>query len=1845
MDADELREWLVARVAALAGVPADAVPVDQPFSGLGLDSPRLAALAGELGARLGRPVDPSVAFEHPSIEELAGALATGSAGPVGAAGPMRTVGEPIAVVGLACRMPGAPDLAAFWRLLVDGVDAVGEVPADRWSGADVGAVRHGGYLEDIAGFDAPFFRISAAEADRMDPQQRLLLEVCWEALEDAGEVPARLRGSGTGVYIGVSTSEYVQRQLADPAGVGAYTATGGSPAMAAGRLAYLLDLHGPALAVDTACSSSLVAAHLAAGALRAGECERAIVAGVNVLLDPALTLGLARAGMLAPDGRCKTFDAAADGYVRGEGCGAVVLKPLSRARADGDRVYAVISGSAVNSDGASNGVTAPNPAAQRAVLTDAYRAAGIEPAAVGYIECHGTGTVLGDQIEARSIGAVLGGSPCLIGSVKTNVGHLESAAGIAGLIKTCLALHHATLPASLHLHEPNPHIPFDELGLEVVTKTRPWPGDDLRRAGVSSFGFSGTNAHLVLEAVAPARPARPDRPLVLPLSARTAGGLDRLRHAVAERIEADPASAPAIAYTAATRRTQHRPYRLAVAAADGHRLAERLRSPGSPRGSRPAAPASSAAVAGAPRVAYVFSGQGSQWAGMGRELIGAEPLFASTVRRCDEAVRDELGWSIVDALTGASPRDVDDTAVAQPLTVAVQVALARVLEAYGVAPVAVLGHSVGEISAAVTAGLLRLDAGMLIAARRGRAMADPGGEGAMLAVGLSRDEAEALCVEGVVLAAVNAPRDCVLSGVPTALAALRDDLVAAGTFSRWVPVRYAFHSPRMAPAADRLRARLADGDHGPSTMDGTVPMYSTVLSRPVTAEELDAAYWARGVRDTVDFAGSLAALVEELGDIDAVLEIGGHPALRAALRGIAADGAPFTVLHTLVREGNSEMSLLDALGQLYVLGCPVRWMQRHPDGGEVTSLPPYPWEHERHWIDPPAGHGHGGSHPLLGSTVEPVDPPARFWESTLDLARLPDLGDHRVGGTALLPAAGYAELARAAAATVGLNEVVVSALDLHHPLSTDQPTVVRTGLTAQGQEWVFEVHGRRAGAGSGDAWTRYANARLAPAPDRPAGRDLTDARVRCLESVPPAMFYDLLARQGLEYGATFRLLRDVWRTSGEAIGSVRTPTGSPLDDVAVLDAAVQLVAAAAIRPGDADASAGPAVPVGLDTATFWASPRAAAWAHARLRRADDAGLVADLDLVDEAGRPCVSLLGLRVRRSGPTNRRSSTQDADRAVRRYEVSWLVRDAADRRDPRGRWVILDDDPAGPAAALAERLAAGGATPVRRGAAVDPLDSEQVRRFVEDLGVEGPVAGLVCLWGLGEPRRDPAWLPAAVAHLVRALSFAPLGDLPRVLVATRGAQPVGPDGAVRDPGAATVWGLLKAAPIENPVLRVSCVDLDPADGRAAADALYAEICAHSPAADLDTEVGYRAGRRYVRRLTEAPDLCPVRDELALDPGGAYVVTGGTGGLGRLVAARLRERGAGLVAVLARGVPTANGEEEADGAGGRTLALRADVADEAGVRTALADVRARGKPIRGVVHMAGVLDDRALLDLTPQSLRTVLAPKVLGARHLDTLTDADPLDWFVLFASAAGVLGSPGQANYAAANAYLDALAYQRRTRGRPALTVDWGPWADVGMAAARRAETARQRRLRTGTSALDPRACLAELEWLILDGRVQEVVVPFDVRHLVQFYPASVGTSFFAEIAAEDMSVLKSIGVQSGARPDLDEPYVAPRNGIERRITGILQKALGIEPVGVHDSFFELGGDSVFGNQILVEINRALGVTIDPELAFQHLTAAHLTELAEAQLLDRLDQMGEDEAARLLASNPDHPQGSNP
>jgi acyl transferase domain-containing protein/acyl carrier protein len=1817
MEAPELREWMIAAVAARTGRPPGAISADEPFAALGVDSAQLMDLAGELQDRLGRPVAPSVAFEHPTIDALARELAgqaPAAAGPAEDGASHGTGQVPVAVVGLACRMPGAADARAFWQLLSEGRDAVGEVPADRWDDVPSGAVRHGGYLDDVAGFDARFFRLPAEEADRMDPQQRLLLEVCWEALEDAGELPARLRNSATGAFVGVSTNEYMQRQLVSPATMTQHTVTGCSPAVVAGRLAYLLDLRGPTLSVDTACSSSLVAVHLAVRAIRAGECAAAIAAGVNVMLEPELSAGLSRAGMLAPDGRCKTFSEHANGYVRGEGCGAVVLKPLPAALAAGDRVYAVIRGSAVTADGASNGLTAPNPSAQRAVLTAAYRDAGVEPTSVDYVECHGTGTVLGDQIEADALGAVVGhgrpaGSPALIGSVKTNIGHLEAAAGIAGLIKACLTLYHGVVPASLHAGPPSPHIAFAELGLDVVTRPRRLDRDATRpcRAGVSSFGFSGTNAHVVLENAPASPPPSAAWPAALPLSARTADGLDRLRRAVVQHLEREPESAGGVVYTASVRRTHHRPYRLAAVAAHPGELSARLS----------AAPTVTAVTPGQPRVLFAFSGQGTQWEGAGRELMDAEPLFASTIRRCDEAVADELGWSIesclrgreADANTGTDLPETDlaDTAVAQPVTVAVQIALARVLASYGVVPAAVVGHSVGEISAAVVAGLMDLEAGLRLAARRGQAMAGRDGDGSMLAVGLASDEAARYAGDGVSLAAVNAPRNCVLSGDPEVLEPLRLRLVEEGVFARRVRVKYAFHSARMIGAARRLADAL--GDLPTPAPGGGVPMYSTVSGHRVTATELDAGYWARGITQTVRFADAVTAASAEADGFEAVVELGGHPDLRAALRELAVDSG-FAVLHTLERGQGDELRLLALLGRLYEVGASIRWERRHPDGGQVVALPPYPWARERHWIErPPGGRGPGDAGLLPGRPIELAGADSRVWETILAASAPASLGDHRVAGTVLMPAAGQAVLALRAAGQAGLADCTVSPFELHHPMPLDHGAVrVQTTLTPHDSGFSFAVHGRTAGA---SGWTRYATGGVTAASARPEPLDLDAAQLRCLETIPVAAFYRLLADQGLDYGPAFRILGDVWRCDGEAFGVIAAAPDAELADVTVLDAGVQLVAAAVGHLADG-AGAGVMVPVRADALTAWAPLESAARAHVRLRTADDREIVADLTLTDGKDRPCVRLEGLLIRRSGPAGRQLAATRA--RVHRYQLAWLPRPVEDRGDQHGPWLIL-----GQGNGVAERL---GDLLVQAGVPVlrDPSSPEDREAALRLAPGPLPLAGVACLWPLDQPPEDGdlARLPAAVARLVHAVSFAAQGQVPRLLVATRGAQPV--DGAVRDPAAAAVWGLMRCAPLENPVLKAGCVDLDP---EGTVEDCAASLCAEMTATAAltgDTQVGYRRGERFVPRITAAGPPAG-HEALHLERGGAYVITGGTGHLGRLAAGLLLERGAGTVALLSRSAGDANGQADA------LVPVAVDVSDRNALAAALQRVRALGRPIRGVLHAAGVLADGPLLQLSPAAIRAVLAGKAAGAAHLHELTQDDPLDWFVLYSSAASVLGSPGQANYAAANAYLDALAHHRRALGRPALAVNWGPWDKAGMAArsyygvrtGRPQAAGDQRRLRTATSALDPADGLAQLERLMTEGQVQEVVLPFDLKHLVQFYPTSVGAAYFDEIVTDEIRILKAAVSSSSTRPELSEPYTAPRNEAERRIAAIWQQSLGIEPVGVHDSFFELGGDSVAGNRILVEINQTAGVTIDPEEAFQDFTVSHLAELAGAGGLD--------------------------
>src|SRR5579875_2715681 len=882
--------------------------------------------------------------------------------------------EPIAIIGIGCRFPGgANDPESFWHLLREGKDVVTEIPADRW---DIDAyydpdpdtpgkmsTRWGSFLENIDTFDADFFGIAPREAISMDPQHRLLLEVSWEALERAGQPLEKLSKSLTGIFVGVYSNDYAMLQFADPAAISSYTGTGTSHNTLAGRLSYQLDLRGPNVAVDTACSSSLVAVHLACQSLRTRECDMALAAGVNLILSPQFLIATSKMHMMAADGRCKTFDARANGIVLGEGCGVVVLKRLSDALADGDPILALIRGSAVNQDGHSTGLTAPNLLAQQEVLRQALASARVAPEQIGYVETHGTGTVLGDPIEVEALSAVIGqprsqDSRCFLGSVKTNVGHLGAAAGIAGLIKTVLMFQHEEIPPHLHFRDLNPHITFERTPFVLPTQCTPWKGDGQRYAGVSSFGWSGTNAHVVLQEppLASSVPSSTSLPPALtseaasslslfPLSARSPQALLSLAHASLAFLQTHPSSSlPDLCFSASLKRS-HFEYRRALLASSlpelTHSLQSFLAQPPSPL------PAISSPL---PRLVFVFSGQGGQWPGMARELLACEPVFRAELQRCSSLLAHLVPWSPLDLLSSEHDASLlEHTSYAQPLLVCLQVALTALWRSWGLSPTAVLGHSVGEIAAAHVAGILSLEQALLLPVRRGQLMEQTHGQGAMLAVGLAPSRLSQFLgdlLPQLDLAALNGPESCVLAGSPSLIERAHHLLSAQRLFCRRLASPYAFHSRQMDPLVSSLLAQLSDLTPQP----GQLCFYSTVTADLLEGTALTAPYWGRNLREPVAFAATLSTVLEQgPARLD---EIGPHPALGTAMQQVAlAQGQDALIVGSLRRGESQRRTLLESLAACYERGYALNWAALQPAPARLLSLPTYPWQRQRYWLE------------------------------------------------------------------------------------------------------------------------------------------------------------------------------------------------------------------------------------------------------------------------------------------------------------------------------------------------------------------------------------------------------------------------------------------------------------------------------------------------------------------------------------------------------------------------------------------------------------------------------------------------------------------------------------------------------------------------------------------------------------------------------------------------------------------------------------------------------------------------------------------------------------------------------
>ncbi|CAN5134352.1 hypothetical protein BH11PSE11_BH11PSE11_04970 [soil metagenome] len=1153
--------------------------------------------------------------------------------------------EPIAIVGMACRFPGGEDPAQWWQTLLQGKDAISLVPPERWDrealfDADPDApgkmnTRWGGFIPDVELFDATFFGISPREAISMDPQQRLLLELSWHALEDAGQAPDTLAGSelgkNTGVYLGISNNDY-SRVVGDRNNsewIDAHASTGNSVAVAAGRLSYSLGLHGPAMAIDTACSSSLVAVHQAVRALRSGEIQQAIAAGVNLVLLPELTIGFSKARMMAADGRCKTFDAAADGYVRGEGCGVVILKRLSDALADGDTIHAMVAGSAVNHDGRSNGLTAPNGPAQVAVLRAALADAQISAAQVSCIEAHGTGTSLGDPIEARALGSVFGderaGAPTpMLASVKTQIGHLEAAAGIAGLIKLALSLRERTIVPHLHFRTLNPHIAEDGFPFRVPTAATPWHAIDGRWiGGVSSFGFSGTNAHVILEAAPAVVPQAQQRSIqVLPLSARDPIALAALRAAVMTSLRAPGLNLEEFAATLGAGRAHHA-HRIAIVADSPAAAVAALES---------AKPARSGE---APMLAFLFTGQGCQSPGMASGLL-AEPRFRDTLARCDAALAGpmagRLDRPIAELIAAGAQTNFSRTDILQPVLFAIEYAVADLWRSWGVMPAAVIGHSLGEIVAACFAGAIELEAALQFVAERSRLMQQCEGKGAMAAVLAPADKVSAMIAgSGAVIAGYNALNSCVIAGETAALARAVALLDAAALAWQPLEVVTGFHSAAIDSCLDDIESAAAK-----------MPMRAAQL--PIASNlsgacihEFDADYWRRQAREPVHFIQGLQTLAER--GCTVFLEVGPH----AVLSGLGRTALPdATFIPSLKRGADDARTMSDALAKLYCAGVPVNWAARYPKNQRRAPAPKYPFQRERHW--PVAAHGGVVTSQGAPASSMRIDGPAlpgvriaspvaqTLYETQVSTRSMPFLADHVVFSQVVVPGAMHAVMVLAALRAEGRSTPAIEDLVFEQAM-----TVPDGGLRAQ---LVLETDGEflLCGLAEDGGWTRHASGRAFEHADAaPSALDIAalQANMQRDEAGPGALFA-MLAERGIELGPSFQGARALWRGDGEALAEIHLPAvlkeesrNLPIHP-AMLDACFQTLGATFSGPG----AEGGFLPLSVDRIRVWRSAPERIFCHVRSGSAGGSGQVAtgDFILCDESGQVVISIEGLQIKR-------------------------------------------------------------------------------------------------------------------------------------------------------------------------------------------------------------------------------------------------------------------------------------------------------------------------------------------------------------------------------------------------------------------------------------------------------------------------------------------------------------------------------------------------------------------------------------------------------------------------------------
>nr|WP_110293347.1 type I polyketide synthase [Nocardia tenerifensis] len=1795
---DAVLELVRGRAAAVLGHHgADAVAADRAFTELGFDSLSAVEFRNALAEAVGLRLPATLVFDYPNAqsvaEYVAGLLSGAAASTRAVAATSGNPDEPIAIVGMACRYPGGVDSPeGLWRLVAEGVDAVGEFPADR--GWDVGRiydpepgvagksyVREGGFLYQAGGFDPAFFGISPNEAFGMDPQQRLLLECSWEAFERAGIDPNALRGSDTGVFAGMMYHDYA-----------ANSATG---AIASGRLSYVYGLEGPSVTVDTACSSSLVALHLASQALRSGECSLALAGGVAVMATPDPFIEFSRQRGLSADGRCRSFAADADGTGWSEGVGVLVVERLSDARRLGHPVLALVRGVAVNQDGASNGLTAPNGPSQQRVIRQALANAGLSFADVDAVEAHGTGTKLGDPIEAQALLATYGQErsqdrPLWLGSIKSNIGHAQAAAGVGGIIKMIMAMRHGVLPKTLHVNEPTPQVDWSEGAVELLTEARPWPRlDRPRRAGISSFGISGTNAHVVIEQGPDTDPAEtPGSATVVPwlLSAKTSRALtdqaQRLRSFLADHPDAKPVD---IAFTLATDRVafQHRAAVIGSSRADFATALADL----------DVVPLSAAAG----KTAMVFSGQGAQRLRMGQRLHAEYPVFAEAFDAVAAELEPWLDRPLREVVWGDDPDLLDQTRWTQPGLFAVEVALFRLLESWGVRHDFVAGHSIGELTAAYVAGVMSLpDAARLVAAR-GRLMQSLPDGGVMIAVQASEAEIVPDLVEGVSIAAINAPGSVVLSGAAERVIAVASGWEAKGRKTTRLRVSHAFHSALMEP----MLAEFAAVAETIAYRAPELPVVSNLTGRLV--ERFDADYWVRHIRETVRFADGVRCLADA--GVSRFLEIGPDAVLatmvRQTLDEIASTGGGFgdtidhgpSVLPTLRAHRDETSAVVTALARLHGSGAPVDWARFFAgSGARRVDLPTYPFQHETYWLtgdspqDDPASIGLDAvDHPLLGARVVLPDG-ATMLTGRLSVDTQPWLAEHRVGGSILFPGTGFVELAVRAGDAVGC--AVLQELVLHAPLVLPEQGGVQlqvmVGEPDESATRTVTIHSRH----GEQPWTLHARGVLAEHAPRPSF-DLMHWPPANATPVDLADAYETLADNGYHYGPVFRGLRAAWTAGDDLYAEVALPDTAGDEAArygihpALLDACLH-----ALRFGGAADDAELVLPFSWTDVALHAGGASVL----RVRITDLGADSAAFAIADGTGRPVLSVGALMSRPvpAAQLNQATSAFHDDL----FEVAWSPVPLAPAEVSMADW---------------STVAAGG-----------------------------PVPELVVL--TVDPGNDAAAVHATTHHVLAVLQnwlADARYDQSALAVVTHGAV-ARENEDVTDLAGAAVWGLVRSAQSEDPG-RIMLADTD--------DSLELRAAL----ARGETQVMVRDGAVFTARLGRIPVAEPGEGEKPGEDGrldesgkldhngrpgaigklgegerhsggidfgaGQVLVSGASGRLGKLLARHLVDRGARQLMLVSRRGPAADGMAELSAEltdlGAEVELIACDLADRAAAARLL-----DGRALSAVVHVAGVLDDAVIGSLTPERMDTVLRPKVDAALHLHELT-AD-LSAFVLFSSISGVFGNPGQGNYAAANAFLDALATHRRAHGLPAQSLAWGMWGGATGMAGGLDDADRKRLARNGIEALTEERGLALFDTATaLDApvlaavRLDRTALAAAGSDLPPLFDGLV-TTVRRRTAAGTVDAGSLRRALAGLDEDAQVAHLV--TVIQRGAAALLGHA---DPADIDPArdFLETGFDSLAAMELRNTLGKALGLRLPPMVVFDNKSPAELARFLRAEL----------------------------